>query len=530
MCRQTIFRRICNLESSSKNQCLPDSTYRFQFSKTFRVRDAEELLPYLSRLGISHVYSSPLLKARRNSTHGYDVTSHTALNDEICSRKDLESFSRKLYEAKMGIILDYVPNHMATDNENAIWQSVLKDGRQSPYAGFFDIDWEKTIQGQKNKIALPILTESLDRVIRGGKLVLNFEPSREDPFSLKVGKIILPISRSGSTLLVSLVEDNFEKKYGTNVNGKKGSSILLSRFTAVQRENDFGSIRETVREFNQSPDRLQDLLQLQNYVLIPWSDPKNQINYRRFFNINDLIAIKIENYPVFQEAHLLIFDLLRRGIIQGLRIDHPDGLSNPTRYFSDLQLHSLEELFLSPQTSGVHVSTHIYVIAEKILNPSEELPRDWEVYGTTGYDFANDVNGIFVRSKHNREFDRIYRAFTGETRSYADIAFESKMLILKRFMRPDLDRLVRIAIEKSREVSEFSTVDYSSLSDAIETCVACFPVYRSYVNNADHISNRDRLWLKQSLKEAKRRNNKLQENSMDLLRTLFFNNSAFGPE
>ncbi len=497
---------------------LPDSTYRLQFNAGFKISDAEKLIDYFRVLGISHIYSSPLLKARRKSMHGYDVVSHTELNHEICTRSELERFSEKLHASKMGIILDLVPNHMATDNENLIWQCVLMDGRESAYREFFDIDWGKKIRGQKNKIALPILPEALSLVIASKELQLNFRLRDSCTFYLKFGQSKLPISRAGSLYLMDLVKAKLGRKANASLAGKKGSDGSSSPLLNIREKHDLSKIRKIVSEINQNEPKLQELLGTQNYLLIPWRDESNELNYRRFFNINSLIAIKMEDESVFSEAHSLIFDLLNMGIVQGLRIDHPDGLWNPAGYFSRLRKSQTKLPLYSSENGSLLAERQIYVIAEKILDSDEEIPSEWDIDGTTGYDFANEVNGIFVKTDNGKKFDRIYENFTGETKSYKDIAFESKMLFLEQYMRPDTNRLVRLALEKYSDSSNSATVE--SLDDAIKTCVACFPVYRSYVNDADPISKRDRAYLNHCINEAKRRNKKLDVGCLDLMKEL----------
>ncbi|MGI0090156.1 MAG: malto-oligosyltrehalose synthase, partial [Nitrososphaerales archaeon] len=429
--------------------------------------------------------------------------------------------------SRMGLILDFVPNHMSTDSKNRIWQNVLENGRQSPHAEFFDIDWEKTIRGQKDKVALPILPEELGEITNAGKLRLIFQPLRMNHFALRFGDTKLPVSRAGFLYIRSLVEDKIKDKYVSLViNGKMTANIMQKTqlWSGHQREY-LAAIKETVKEINQSPARMQALVRVQNYALIHWRDASNELNYRRFSNITDLIAIRIEDESVFSEAHSLLFDLLRRRIVQGLRIDHPDGLWDPAKYFSDLQRESLRETLASSKNASTNPTglSPIYVIAEKILNNDEQLPVDWQVDGTTGYDFVNEVNGIFVKKSNARQFDEIYEEFTAENKPYDDIAFESKMLIVKRYMRPDVDRLVRLAIDRSHEIPIFSnTISYRSLNDAIETTAACFPVYRSYVRDAGPASEVDRMNLEHCLNEAKRRNDKIDSNSLDFVKALMF--------
>jgi (1->4)-alpha-D-glucan 1-alpha-D-glucosylmutase len=409
---------------------VPVATYRLQFHKGFRFKDAEKLVPYLARLGISHLYASPFLKARPGSTHGYDVVDHNAVNPEIGTEKELNELISELKKHDMGMVLDLVPNHMGVlQADNPWWLDVLEKGRKSPYAKFFDIDWSP------GKLLLPVLGKHYGEALEAGELKL-------------------------------------EKK-----NGKWSVRYFDHRFPL--RQGSFKPPKDSLE--------LHRLLETQHYRLAYWRVASDDINYRRFFEITDLAGMRVEDPEVFDATHRLPARLAKRGGIDGVRIDHPDGLVDPKQYFD-----RLAELFPGR-----------WVVVEKILADDEHLPEDWPVHGETGYRFVNVLTGVFIDAAAESRIDRVYRHFTGERRSFEEIARESRWLIMATTLAAELamlaDWLGRIAAGNRR------TRDHTAagLRKALAEIAAQFPVYRTYVSPRG-VSDTDRRVIEGAVKAAKR--------------------------
>src|SRR3954467_9402348 len=349
---------------------VPDATYRIQLHKDFRFADAIKLVPYLARLGISHLYASPFLKARPGSTHGYDVIDHNAVNPEIGTEPELRKLMDTLREHGMGLVPDLVPNHMGVLHaDNAWWLDVLEKGKNSEYAKVFDIDWSR------GKLLLPVLGKHYGQALEDGELKLEQKNGR---WSVRY----------------------FDHRFPLNARS--------TRFLKLKRPKD-------------SLD-LHKVLEQQYYRLAYWRVASDDINYRRFFEITDLAGIRIEDKTVFEATHALIHRLAKRGGIDGLRIDHPDGLSDPQQY-----LERLQEAFGRP-----------WVVVEKILAEHEQLKSDWPVHGETGYRFVNLLTGVYIDQAAEGLFDRIYQRFTGERLSFEDIAIRSRHLIMATTLAAEL--------------------------------------------------------------------------------------------
>jgi (1->4)-alpha-D-glucan 1-alpha-D-glucosylmutase len=435
---------------------VPVATYRLQFHKQFRFADAIKLVPYLKELGISHLYASPFLKARPGSTHGYDVIDHRQVNPEIGTGAQLDQLVRKLKEHGMGMVLDLVPNHMGVLHaDNAWWLDVLEKGRASPYARFFDIDWAR------GKLLLPVLGEHYGEALEKLKL-----------------------EKKGGKWSVRY----FDHRFPLNARSQRGlkppkDSLALHR-----------------------------LLEKQHYRLAYWRVASDEINYRRFFEITDLAGLRVEDRTVFEATHGLVARLARRGGIDGVRIDHPDGLADPRQYFE-----RLGELF--PRR---------WVVLEKILADHEKLPEDWPVHGETGYRFVNLLTGVFIDAAAESRFERIYRRFTGERRSFEEIARESRWLIMATTLAAELHMLstwlARIAAGNRR------TRDYtaSGLRKALAEIAAQFPVYRTYVS-ARGVSDTDRRVIDQAVTAAKRASRTADPSVFDFVRSILTLDAAPQP-
>ena len=416
-------------------QRVPDATYRLQFHKGFRFADAIRLIPYLARLGISHLYASPFLKARPGSMHGYDVIDHNAVNPEIGTEAELRKLIEALREHGMGLVPDLVPNHMGVLHaDNAWWLDVLEKGRASSYARYFDIDWSR------GKLLLPVLGKHYGEALEAGELKLENKGGR---WSVRY----------------------FDHRFPLNA---KSTRALKP-----------GAMKD--------PLALHRLLEQQHYRLAYWRVASDEINYRRFFEITDLAGVRVEDRTVFEATHALICRLAKRGGIDGLRIDHPDGLADPREY-----LERLNEAFVRP-----------WIVVEKILAEYEHLPADWPVHGTTGYRYANLLTGVYIDQTAESHFDRIYQRFTGERASFAEASIASRYLIMNTTLAAELHMLsnwlARIA-QGNRFTRDHTA---SGLRKALAEIAARFPVYRTYVG-ARGVSATDRKWIDWAVKAAKR--------------------------
>ncbi|MBI3862922.1 MAG: malto-oligosyltrehalose synthase [Planctomycetia bacterium] len=515
---------------------LPAAVYRLQLHAKFGFREARRLVPYLAALGISECYASPFIKARTGSLHGYDIVDHNQINPEIGTREEGDEFSRDLEFHGMSLVLDVVPNHMgvATD-ENAWWFDVLENGRSSPYASYFDIDWSPLKHDLANKVLLPVLGDQFGKVLESGQLVLCFE---EGTLFLRCYGRRLPIAPHSWPKVLKHNLAELEARLGAdNPQFQEYQSILFSlghlpplteagpesaderrrekevvcrRLSELCQQSpavrDF--IDANVRLFNgksgepASFDLLDDLLLEQPYRLAHWQVASDEINYRRFFDVNDLAALCMEREDVFRATHELIGRLIAEGRVAGLRIDHPDGLYDPAEYLHRLQGLSAE-----------------YVVVEKILEPGERLPEDWPVHGTTGYEFLNTLNGLYVDRGRVKEFDRVYARFIREAIDWKELVYRSKKLIMQVSMSSEISvlghQLDRIS-ERDRLYRDFTL---NSLTVAIREIIACFPVYRTYVTAAG-TPERDRHYIELATGRARRRNPAISESIFHFVRDI----------
>src|SRR5215211_7227203 len=405
---------------------IPTCTYRLQFNRWFTFSQAREIVAYLDALGISDVYASPYFQASPGSLHGYDITDHNKLNTAIGSRADYDSWVAQLQAHDMGQMLDFVPNHVGiADDRNAWWMDVLENGRSSSYAPYFDIDWEPSISHLRDKVLLPILGDQYGRVLERGELQVRFE---EGTFYVLYGERRLPMAPGTYRYILQVALKNLAK-YKDDIFYAELQSILTAlEYLPKRTETDLKRIAERAREkeiikrrlerrcaeapqvlhaiekalaqINGNPgdprsfDKLDELLNAQSYRLAFWRVAAEEINYRRFFDVNDLAAIRVELPKVFDAIHRLVLELVSTGAVTGLRIDHPDGLYLPREYFVKLQQRSAKALGIAlPRDSRA-----VYMLAEKILSGSETLRKEWPVHGTTGYDFTNQLTQVLVDS------------------------------------------------------------------------------------------------------------------------------------
>jgi (1->4)-alpha-D-glucan 1-alpha-D-glucosylmutase len=517
---------------------IPRATYRLQLNREFTFVQATEIVPYLSALGISHCYISPCLKARPGSMHGYDIVDHNSLNPEIGSPEEFDSLVNTLHEHDMGLILDIVPNHMAIMGaDNAWWLDVLENGESSAYAGFLDIEWHPLKDELDGKVLVPVLHEHYGAVLESGELKLSFQQERGQ-FDIFYRDHRFPIDpREFPGILQLAVGSQTAKPEDQNSDWLELQS-LLTAFGHLPARNELASeriaernrdkeilkrrlaelcarspeiseaIMKAVDSINGTPadpasfERLHELIKAQTFRLANWRVASDDINYRRFFDTNDLAGICMENEAVFAATHRLVFDFIAAGKVDGLRLDHPDGLYDPAQYFERLKQGMLAA---RANSAAINVDANHeahYVVAEKILSGTERLPSEWPVCGTTGYDFANLVNGLFVDQNSAARFERTYRNFIADEINFDDLAYRCRKLIIRVALASELNVLAnhisRIALSKRR------TCDFTlnNLRDALTEVVANFPVYRTYVTSVG-ISERDVNYIRNAIALAK---------------------------
>jgi (1->4)-alpha-D-glucan 1-alpha-D-glucosylmutase len=404
---------------------IPRATYRCQFNKTFRLADALALAPYLYELGISHIYASPLFKAAPNSQHGYDVCDFNQLNPEIGTEADLEKLATALHAEKMGLILDIVPNHMGIASpENLWWWDVLTHGEKSRFAAHFDIDWKPSDKDLHGKILAPILGAEYETLLNQGEFQLLFEQ----------GKFVL---------------------------GYHEHRLPIAPKTAAKLPKDAAALKA----FNADFAALDKLIRLQHYHLAFHEHGDARLNYRRFFAVSSLAAVCVEDENTFAATHALLRRWLEKGWLDGLRVDHPDGLRDPAGYLQRLRA-------LAPDA---------WIVVEKILEPGESLPASWPVQGTTGYDFLNLVNGLFIDPDAEPAFTSLYASFTGEPADYPALLVEKKREVLKTLLAAELNRLTGLLARIAAERADSKKISRAQLQEALAAVIARFPVYRSYI-------------------------------------------------
>jgi (1->4)-alpha-D-glucan 1-alpha-D-glucosylmutase len=535
---------------------IPVSTYRIQLNRTCTFRDVAKLVPYLHDLGITDLYCSPYFTAVPGSMHGYDVVDPTTLNPEIGTEEDYRAMVDELHQRGMGQLLDVVPNHMGiTLQLNGWWQDVLENGPSSPYASFFDIDWDPLKPELRDKVLLPILGDQYGVVLENQELRLVLQDGR---FVIRYYDHCLPVTPKPSALILAHRVDALIREAGAN---SPEVMELESIITALKylpsrqdqapelvaeryREKEIikrrlaalvaGSatiqvfLDENVRLFNgtkgdpRSFDLLDQVLNDQAYRLAYWRVAAEEINYRRFFDINELAAIRMENPAVFEETHRLLFRLVKEGAVTGLRIDHVDGLYDPADYLNKLQRWARKEL----PTASDATDRPLYVLVEKILGVNEELPANWPVFGTTGYEFLAWLNGLFVDPTNERAFDAIYTRFIGGSESFEELTYRCKQLLMQVSMSSELNVLghqLNQLSERDRRSRDFTL---NSLTRAIQEIIACFPVYRTYITGeADGVLARDQSVVWQAVTKAKRRNQAKSGLVFDFVRDLLLQSS-----
>ena len=476
---------------------IPTATYRLQFNSAFTFQDAKGIVAYLHDLGITDIYSSPLLRPRKGSMHGYDIVDANSLNPELGTDDDFTELQGELDRRDMGLLLDIVPNHMAASHENAWWVSVLENGPQSRFLHYFDIDW------RDDKVLLPILGRPYGEALESKEIQLGFD---DDGFFLSYYDKRLPLApHSYRIVLAPCVDAVPAEGVGIEVRDlvQNETVIANSRFLKETltrlREHSPEFLRamdESIAYHNADPDLLDRVVQAQWYRLAYWRIASETINYRRFFDVTDLVGIRVENPEVFEMRNKLILDLIAQGKVTGVRIDHIDGLFDPFNYLAKLQLRLGD-----PSTEAVE---QFYVVVEKILEHGEPLPPSFRCAGTTGYDFLDTVNALFVEPAGLGRLTEVYERFTGLTTSYEDVVYERKKQVIDQLFYGEMRalgvHLGQLAVA-DRNARDFAPTD---LLAALVEITACMPVYRTYITAAT-VNDADRAYLKQAMAEARHR-------------------------
>ncbi|MEW5853564.1 MAG: malto-oligosyltrehalose synthase [Myxococcota bacterium] len=551
----------------------PLATYRLQLNGAFTFRDAMALTGYLDALGITDVYSSPFFRARTGSTHGYDLVDHNSINPAIGTREDLEAWRHALRERGLGLVLDFVPNHMGINTaENPWWMDVLENGPSSLYAPVFDIDWTPLKSELRHKVLLPVLGEHYGRVLENGELRLHLE---QGAFQVRYWSTTFPVNPRTYPLILEPLLPSLMEQLGVEhdavlelqsiitglrhlpprtetlrakvMERRREKEILKRRLATLIAESP--DVRDAVQQrlvvlngqkgWPRSFDELDALLEEQAYRLSYWRVAGEEINYRRFFDINDLAAIHMENPVVFEQAHALLLNLLADDVVTGLRIDHPDGLWDPRGYFTALQEQFFLELCRREHARRHHSNgdvrtrerfaslvprlTHLlaeavaalpkgglarplYVVGEKILSRGEKLPGDWPLHGTSGYEFAAKLAGVFVDGTSEHRMTDIYERFTGLRTDFETLVYEKKKLILRTSLVSELNVLAHALNRLSERDRHSRDFTLGSLTEALREVIACFPVYRTYVNEREEVvTEQDRMVIARAVRLARRR-------------------------
>ncbi len=541
----------------------PLATYRVQLHKGFNFDDAAAVTAYIADLGVSDFYTSPYLKAAPGSMHGYDVLDHQLLNPELGGAEGHERFIAAVKAQGLGHLFDIVPNHMGIGSGNTLWREVLENGPSAQAARFFDIEWHPVKEELADKVLVPVLGDRYGAVLERGELKLVLV---DGAFEIHYFDNVFPVNPRSYVQILKYRIEELEQKLAGDIALDDLKSIITAlqnmpmrkevdadRMEERRREKEVAKRRvahhckkspvilahleENVRLFNGTPgkprsfDLLDKLLGAQAYRLAHWRVSSEEINYRRFFDINSLAAIRVEDPVVFEEAHRVPLRLLAEGKVTGLRVDHPDGLAYPTEYFRLLQdarilqraqalasgfgfdWGQLEPLFREELAEELRVRGRasalfrpLYVVAEKILGRTETLPSSWAVSGTTGYDAMNAINGIFIDRANQNRFEKLYARFIGDEVDFEELVYQKKKLILYTALASEMNLLARQLnriSEGNRWTRDFTL--YSLRAGLIEL-VACFSVYRTYIAGEGKIDEHDRRYVLQAVASAKRRN------------------------
>ena len=499
---------------------IPSSTYRLQLNAAFTFHDAARAAAYLKDLGVSHVYCSPYLRAAPGSMHGYDVVDHQRVNEELGGEQGHQQFCRRLGELGMGQVLDIVPNHMAIGPKNRYWWDVLENGPSSRYATWFDIDWQSAEVKLQNKVLIPVLGDQYGKVLASGQIQIEF---KDGAFRVCYLEHFFPLSpRSLAIILTSAAANARDDTLGFLADSlsrlpspdpgdpalvqerDRDQEVIYSLLKRLWKEQPaiLTYIAQTVDGINRDADALDEVLNQQNYRLAYWRTADQELGYRRFFDVNSLIGLRMERPHVFEATHSRVVGWLQSGVLDGVRIDHPDGLRDPKQYFERLRSRAPEA----------------WIIGEKILEPGESLPSDWPIDGTTGYDFMNVCNALLASGSGLRDFTRIYREFTQESAGFETVAHEKKLGVEHEALGSDVNRLASLLVEICESNRDQRDYTRAEIRRAIREFAACYAVYRTYaVAERNELTDQDRAQIEHALACAKERRQDIDGGLFDFI-------------
>lgn len=502
----------------------PRATYRLQLRPGFGFDDVAALAPYLRLLGVSHVYLSPILQAAPGSTHGYDVVDHGRVNEELGGPAAHARMCAALGASGLGQVIDIVPNHMSVATHlNRWWWDVLENGPVSRYAGYFDVDWNPVEERMRNKVLLPVLGDRYGRLVEAGALRVE---RRGAEFTVHVYDKVMPVAlsslrepldrvavRTGSEPLGFLVDAiaGLPEPHLTDgesmLRRHRDKAVIQALLERLFQEDPevVRAVDEVIAEVNADPEKLDALLEQQNYRLAFWRAARHDLDYRRFFDINTLAGLRMAEERVFRDTHALVISWVQEGVIDGLRVDHPDGLRDPEAYFRRLR----------------QAAPRAWVVAEKILDHDEALPDTWPIDGTTGYEFANRVTGLFVDPAGEAGITQAWAGFVEDPpRDLTALVRKKKRLVLRESFSADLNRLVNWLAQICERHRRYRDYTRPELREALEELLVCLPVYRTYVRPGEPASERDVSVIHRALEAAREERPSIDPDLLSFLRNI----------
>lgn len=511
----------------------PTSTYRLQLHKNFTFDDAAKTAEYLKALGISHVYCSPYLQAADGSMHGYDVVDHEKVNEELGGEEAHQRFCQRLREIGLGQILDIVPNHMAIGRKNRYWWDVLENGPSSRYASWFDIDWNSAEAKLQNKVLIPVLGDQYGHILTAGEIKVEHNV---ECFQVRYGDNLFPVAPRSLPIVLtkaaayakndelSFIADSLsrlptpestDREIGLARHRDKTVIFGLLKRLCEEQPEIVAAIDRSVEELNRNYDALDELLNQQQYRLAYWRTAGEELGYRRFFDVNTLIGLRVERPHVFDATHSRIVEWLQKGVLDGVRIDHPDGLRDPQQYCERLREHA----------------PNAWIVGEKILEPGEFLPENWPIAGTSGYDFLNVCNSLLVSDDGLKQLTSIYGEFTGEPTDFSAVAHDKKLTVQQEALGSDVNRLTSLFVELCENNRDRRDYTRAEIRRAIREVAACFSVYRTYVVPArDQVVDEDRARIDQAVADAKERRHDIDSGLFDFIGSVLALRSRGGLE
>lgn len=499
---------------------IPTATYRLQLNARFTFDDAIAIAPYLKDLGISHVYCSPYLQAAPGSMHGYDVIDHQRVNTELGGEEGHQRFCQRLEELDLGQVLDIVPNHMAISPQNHYWWDVLENGPSSRYASWFDIDWQSAEVKLHNKVLIPVLGDQYGRVLAAGQIRIQ---QGADGFQVRYMEHLFPLSPRSLVILLTksadvagndtlcFLADSLSRLPAPDSTDAKSvqdrhrdKTVIYELLARLCRENPpiASVIASTIEGINTDVDTLDEMLNQQNYRLAYWRTADQELGYRRFFDVNTLVGLRMERPHVFDATHARILEWVDRGVLDGIRIDHPDGLRDPQQYFARLRARA----------------PVAWIIGEKILEAGEFLRTNWPIDGTSGYDFMNVCNSVLVSGDGLKALDNIYDEFTSRNDDFELLAHSKKIGVEQEALGSDVNRLASLFVEICENHRDRRDYTRAEIRRALREVAACFSIYRTYVvAERNEITDEDRLEIDHAVEKAKQQRPEIDAELFDFI-------------